>query len=50
MARWSKHGTEGWGYLGGFVEEAMLKLDRRLNELRKGKRWEALREQDRMQS
>ena len=50
MARWSKDGTEGWGNLGGFVEEAVLELDRRVNQLRRGMRWEALREQNRMQS
>ena len=50
MARWSKDGTEGWGNLGGFVEEAVLELDRRVNQLRRGMRWGALREQNRMQS
>ena len=50
MARWSKDGTEGWGSLGGFVAEAALELDRRVNQLRRVVRWEALREQNRMQS
>lgn len=40
MARWSKDGTEGWGNLGGFVEEVALELDWRRNQLRRGMMWE----------
>lgn len=41
MARWYKDGIEGWGNLGGFVEEVELELDWRLNQLRRGLKWEA---------